>query len=78
VAFDDPGPPKNSANSSKAFAVAWALPFEMVVPMVVAGAAGYFLDRWLHTKPLLLIVLGLLGLGIGIRNLVKSASLLDK
>ena len=74
----DPESRKISPDASRAFAVAWALPFEFVVPMVLGGGIGYFLDRWLHTKPALLIVFGLLGLAIGVRNLVKSASLLDK
>jgi len=46
--------------------------------MFLGGVIGYFLDRWLHTKPALLLVLGLLGLGIGIYDVVRSASLLDK
>lgn len=78
MASQDPESRKISPDTSRAFALAWALPFELVVPMVLGGAIGYFLDRWLHTKPALLIVLGLLGLALGIRNLVKSASLLDK
>jgi len=78
VASQDRESRKISQDSSRAFAVAWALPFELVVPMALGGAIGYFLDRWLRTKPALLIVVGLLGLAIGIRNLVKSASLLDK
>ena len=62
----------------RAAAVAWTLPFALVVPMVVCGVAGYFLDRWLHTKPAFLVVLGIAGLAIGIREVVKTASLLDK
>jgi F0F1-type ATP synthase assembly protein I len=46
--------------------------------MVVGGGIGYLLDRWLHTKPLFLLVLGILGLALGIREMVKSAALLDK
>ncbi len=78
MARQDSDQHKIPSGEMKAAALAWALPFELVVPMVIGGAAGYFLDRWLHTKPALLLVLGLLGLAIGIRNLVKSASLLDK
>ncbi|HUA83580.1 MAG TPA: AtpZ/AtpI family protein [Bryobacteraceae bacterium] len=62
----------------KAAAVAWTLPFSLVVPMVVAGAAGYFLDRWLHSKPAFMIILGLLGLVVGVRDVIKTASRLDK
>jgi F0F1-type ATP synthase assembly protein I len=44
----------------------------------MGGVLGFFLDRWLHTKPLLLIVLGILGVIVGVRDAVKSASIHDK
>jgi F0F1-type ATP synthase assembly protein I len=59
-------------------ALAWTLPFSLVVPMVVGGGLGFLVDHWLHTKPAFLLVLGLVGLGIGIRDVVKTANLLDK
>ena len=78
MATQDPNPGKSSDSGMKAAAVAWTLPFSLVVPMFLGGAAGYFLDRWLHSKPAFLIVLGLAGLAVGIREVVKTASLLDK
>ncbi|MGA2508908.1 MAG: AtpZ/AtpI family protein [Candidatus Acidiferrales bacterium] len=78
MASQDPEPNKIPPGTARAVAVAWTLPFTLVVPMFLGGVIGYFLDRWLHTKPALLLVLGLLGLGIGIYDVVKSASLLDK
>jgi len=77
VASQDSNGLKIPPGSAKAAAVAWTLPFTLVVPMVVGGGVGYFADRWLHTRPLFLLVLGLLGLGIGIRDALKSASTLD-
>lgn len=74
----DPGSRKDSQGGAKAFAIAWMLPFSLVVPMVIGGIAGFFLDRWLHTKPLFLLLLGLTGLGLGIRDVLKTLSLLDK
>jgi len=74
----NPGSRKDSSGSAKAFAIAWMLPFSLVVPMVIGGVAGFFLDRWLHTKPLFLLLLGLIGLGLGIRDVLKTLSLLDK
>jgi ATP synthase protein I len=71
-------PSRKSPGSAKAFAVAWGLPFTLVVPMFLGGALGFFLDRWLHTKPAFLLILGLLGLAIGIRDALKSANSLDK
>jgi ATP synthase protein I len=66
------------SQGAKAFAVAWSLPFQLIVPPLVGGAIGYLLDRWLHTKPALMLVLGLLGFIIGLREVIKMASLLDK
>jgi ATP synthase protein I len=59
-------------------ALAFELPFMLVGPVVLGGAVGYFLDRWLHTKPLLLIVLGIMGVAVGVREAVKGARALDK
>lgn len=62
----------------KAIGIAWTLPFELVVPMLLGGGAGYLLDRWLHTMPLFMLVLGFMGFGIGIRNMLKAVNMLDK
>jgi F0F1-type ATP synthase assembly protein I len=62
----------------KAMGIAWTLPFELVVPMIVAGGLGYLLDRWLHTAPLFLLILGFAGFGLGLRNMLKMANSLDK
>jgi F0F1-type ATP synthase assembly protein I len=50
----------------------------LVGPVVLGGAIGFFLDRWLHTKPLLLIVLGILGVIVGVMDAVKIAGAQDK
>jgi ATP synthase protein I len=78
VAAGDSGNRKIKPEDTRAAAVAWTLPFALVVPMVVGGGIGYLLDRWLHTKPACMLVLGLLGVGLGIRDAMKTASWLDK
>jgi F0F1-type ATP synthase assembly protein I len=78
MAPNDPPSRKTPADAMKAAAVAWTLPFELIVPALLAGGIGYLLDRWWHTKPLFMLVLGLGGMVIGIVNAVKTASLLDK
>jgi F0F1-type ATP synthase assembly protein I len=75
---EDRKPDKISGDSARAFALAWSLPFSLVVPMVLGGGVGFLLDHWLHTKPIFMLVLGILGLGIGVREVVKAAALLDK
>jgi len=71
-------PSKDQGGTVKQLALAFELPFILVGPVVMGGVLGFFLDRWLHTKPLLLIVLGILGVIVGVRDAVKSAALHDK
>ena len=54
-----------------AFALAFELPFTLVGPVVVGGAMGYFLDRWLHTRPWLTLILGALGFVAGVREVLR-------
>ena len=58
----------------KAIGLATALPFDLVVPMVAGGGIGYLIDRWLHTAPLFMLVLGFAGFGLGVRNVVSRLS----
>ena len=78
MAPDNSSPDKDPGGTIKQVALALELPFMLVGPVVLGGAIGYFLDRWLHTKPLLLIVLGILGVIVGVRDAVKSAGAQDK
>ncbi len=71
-------PPDDPGGTVKQIALAFQLPFTLVAPVVLGGAVGYFLDRWLHTKPILMLVLGIAGVVAGIRDALKSASAQDK
>jgi ATP synthase protein I len=69
---------KIDPGTMKAIGVAWTLPFELIVPTIVGGGIGYLLDRWRHTAPLFMLIIGFAGFGVGLRNMLKAASLLDK
>ena len=73
-----PSSQKDPGGAIRQMALAFELPFLLVGPVVLGGALGYFLDRWLHTKPLLLIVLGILGLVVGLLDALKIASAQEK
>jgi len=42
--------------------------------IVVGGGLGFLLDRWLHTKPWLMIVGGALGFAAGLRDMLARLS----
>jgi ATP synthase protein I len=78
VAAGDPDTGKGPGASIRQAALAFELPVMLIAPAIVGGAIGFFLDRWLHTKPIFLLVLGLLGVGLGIREALQTASAQDK
>lgn len=68
---------KNLGDAAKQFAIAMQIPFALVVPVFAGGGIGYLLDKWLHTRFILTLVLGLVGFGIGLREVLKLASAAD-
>ena len=46
----------------------------MVSAIVVGGFFGYLLDRWLHTKPVFLLILGAVGFYAGVRDVLRRVS----
>ena len=69
-----PKPPQASASS---FAEGMRLSLEMVAAVVVGSGIGWFLDGWLDTKPLFLLIFLALGLVSGIRNVYRAANRLS-
>ena len=41
--------------------MAMEMPFVIVGAVLLGGVLGFFLDRWFHTKPWLMMVFGALG-----------------
>ena len=59
---------KQVANDS---AIAMELPFTFAGAILLAGGAGFLLDRWLHTKPIFTLVLGAIGFVAGVREVLR-------
>jgi len=59
---------KQVANDS---AIAMELPFTFAGAILLAGGAGYLLDRWLHTKPIFALILGAIGFIAGVREVLR-------
>jgi ATP synthase protein I len=75
---ENPSPPESknelaqkAREASSQSAIALELPFVLVAAVLVGGLIGYFLDRWLHTRPLFLLVLGGLGFFAGVRDVLR-------
>jgi ATP synthase protein I len=51
--------------------LAMELPFTLVGAVVVGGAIGFFLDKWLHTAPWMLILFGGLGFAGGVSEVIR-------
>jgi F0F1-type ATP synthase assembly protein I len=47
------------------------LPFLLVGGALVGGLFGFLLDRWLHTKPFLMLILGALGFIAAVRDMLR-------
>jgi F0F1-type ATP synthase assembly protein I len=68
---DKPTPGQRMAGFSREFALAMELPFILVATIGLAGALGYYLDRWLHTGPIFMLVLGVVGFIAGLREILN-------
>ncbi|HSY59449.1 MAG TPA: AtpZ/AtpI family protein [Terriglobales bacterium] len=71
MASQSPQPPENRGGFSRQAALAMELPFLIVGGALVGGFFGYLLDRYLHTKPYLMLVLGAAGFAVGVRDLIR-------
>ncbi|MDR3721008.1 MAG: AtpZ/AtpI family protein [Candidatus Acidoferrales bacterium] len=67
----DPGSSKTPGAYARQFALAMELPFLLVGGVVVGGFVGHLLDHWWHTQPYLMIVLGALGFGVGVKDMLR-------
>ena len=68
--FPEPSPQKVKAFSNQ-LAMATELPFILVAAVIVGGLLGYFLDRWLHTKPVFMLIFGAIGFFAGVRDVLR-------
>jgi ATP synthase protein I len=64
-------PGRSPASIQRQFAIAMELPFLLVTSVIVGGGLGYLLDRWLHTKPFGMLILGAMGLFAGVREVLR-------
>lgn len=64
-------PPKRQATFLQQLATAIELPFVLVAGVLIGGGIGYWIDNRLGTSPLFTFLLGLLGFGGGVREVLR-------
>ncbi len=69
-------PRKNQA-APTSLGIATRFATEMVVAVLFGAGLGWLLDRFLHTRPIFLVVMVVLGAGAGIRNVMRAAAELN-
>ena len=69
---------KEVTKNTSSLGIAMRLSSELVAAVFVASVIGYYLDKWLETKPFLLIVFFFLGAITGILNVVRTSKMINK
>jgi len=70
----NPEPAKRPGAVAGQLAMVMELPFVLIVATLLGGGLGYLLDRWLRIAPALMLVGGLLGAAIGMRDVIRRLS----
>jgi F0F1-type ATP synthase assembly protein I len=73
-----PAPRKRPSSGATQVAMAMELPVILIATIAIAGGAGFLLDRWLHTSPLLTLILGFLGFGAGVWDVIRRLTRAEK
>lgn len=68
-------PPRSSIGSLGALS---AVGIAFVLAVGIGFLVGYWLDRWLGTSPLFMLVFFFLGVAAGIVNVVRTANAVDR
>jgi ATP synthase protein I len=68
-----PRDPGSTADTFRTIGALSTVGISFVLAIVMGFALGYYFDRWLGTRPWLLLVFTLFGLAAGILNVYRTA-----
>ena len=64
---------KDEASRGKQISIAMRLSTELVVSCIVGAVLGWYMDKWLDTKPIFFIILLILGIISGIKTAINTS-----
>lgn len=67
-----------NAARSKALGMGFSIAAQLVAGVLVGGAIGYYLDRWLGSAPWLMVLFLMFGFAAGLLNVVRTAREMQK
>lgn len=68
----------SETHKGNAFGIAMRMGTEFVAAVFVASFIGFYLDKWLDTKPVLMIIFFFVGAATGILNVVRTSKMINK
>ena len=63
----------NSLKGPENANLAWRMVIELVVGMMLGFSIGYGLDYYFNTAPFMILIMSLLGLGAGIKTMMRTS-----
>ena len=76
---DNGGEPKNQSTApNEGVGQAMRVGAELLSGLIVGAGIGWFLDGWMETRPLFMIIFFILGAGAGILNVYRTTGLIEK
>lgn len=69
---------KKNTGDLKAYSIVSSFGLQMIITIGIGMFAGYYLDKYLNTTPLFIIIFVFLGVGAGFRNLYVMMVKLEK
>ena len=64
--------------NSSPLGIAMKMGTEFVAAVFVASFMGFYVDKWLETKPVFVIIFFIIGSVAGIFNVVRSSKMINK
>ena len=68
----------NETSKGNAFGIAMRMGTEFVAAVFVASFIGFYIDKWLETTPIFIIIFFIIGSVAGIFNVVRSSKMINK